>query len=261
MPYENTLNYWKQQNISCASDIEVVLNGQIINFAYHSGKIENPNTTYDDTREIFENDSVTTYTGDLRTLFEIRNSKDAIYMVLDAFDRKAPLTEEFIKNIQYELTKNTYDKTRWEHGERPGTYKKNDYIVGINEVGASAEDTAIEMQELLEDINNTQINEKNILKAAAFLHCKMENIHPFADGNGRTGRLLVNYFLMINNHPPMIIFNEDKKMYFTALRQWDSEQKINKMVDFMKFELTKTWRNRLSKEISPSQSIRNNTIR
>lgn len=98
--------------------------------------------------------------------------------------------------------------------------------MGINEVGASAEDTAIEMQELLEDINNTQINEKNILKAAAFLHCKMENIHPFADGNGRTGRLLVNYFLMINNHPPMIIFNEDKKMYFTALRQWDSEQKM-----------------------------------
>ena len=72
--------------VRTAADLEAVLNGKIINFAYHSGKIENPIITFNDTREIFENDSVSSYTGDLRTLFEIRNAKDAIYLMLDHFD-------------------------------------------------------------------------------------------------------------------------------------------------------------------------------
>lgn len=241
MSYSNTVKYWQQQNIQSSADIEAVLNGQIINFAYHSGKIENPNTTYDDTREIFENDSVSSYTGDLRTLFEIRNSKDAIEFILSSFDKKTPLSEDFIKKIQYELTKNTYDRRRWERGERPGTYKRHDYIVGKEEVGASAEDTPIEMAELIDDINNTDISPKNILKAAAYLHCKMENIHAFSDGNGRTGRLLINYFLMSHNHPPMIIFEEDKKRYYEALRAWDTKQSITEMVCFMEEEVLKTW--------------------
>ncbi len=79
MSYEKALEYWKSQDVQTGAKIESVLNSQIINFAYHSGKIENSNISFNDTREIFENDSVSSYTGDLRTLFEIRNSKDAMY--------------------------------------------------------------------------------------------------------------------------------------------------------------------------------------
>ena len=247
MSYLQAIEYWRNKEITNAAELEAALNGQIINFAYHSGKIENSNITYDDTREIFETDTVSSYTGDLRTLFEIRNSKDAIYKILDAFDKKMSITEDFIKEVQYELTKNTYDARRWSIGERPGTYKLHDYIVGMNEVGASAEDTPKEMMELLSDITNTTITDKNILNAAAYFHCKMENIHPFSDGNGRTGRLLVNYFLVQHNHPPMIIFNEDKKTYSEALREWDIKQSISAMVDFMKFEISKTWGKQLEK--------------
>lgn len=68
------------------------------------------------------------------------------------------------------------------------------------------------------------------------------HIHSFSDGNGRTGRLLVNYFLMLYNHPPMIIFNEDKKLYFSALRQWDEQQSIDKMLEFLQYEIDKTWK-------------------
>lgn len=241
MSYLDAVAYWEKQKILNSADIEAVLNGQIINFAYHSGKIENPNITYDDTREIFENDAVSSYTGDLRTLFEIRNSKDAIEFILNYFDNKTPLSEDFIKKLQYELTKNTYDRRRWDRGERPGTYKQHDYIVGKEEVGASAEDTPTEMAELIDDINNTAISPKNVLKAAAYLHCKMENIHAFSDGNGHTGRLLLNYFLISHGHPPMIIFEEDKKKYYEALRAWDIEQSIDEMVCFMEEEVSKTW--------------------
>lgn len=97
MEYSDIVKYWQKQHIKDSDDLRNILNGHIINFAYHSGKIENPNTSYDDTREIFENDAVCNYTGDLRTLYEIRNAKDAINIVLDVFDKHQPLTEEFIK--------------------------------------------------------------------------------------------------------------------------------------------------------------------
>lgn len=60
---------------------------QSIAFVYHSGKIENDKITYQDTREIFEHDGVVSYTGDLRTLFEIRNGREAYELFLDALVR------------------------------------------------------------------------------------------------------------------------------------------------------------------------------
>ncbi|MDO4177879.1 MAG: Fic family protein [Phascolarctobacterium sp.] len=68
-----------------------------------------------------------------------------------------------------------------------------------------------------------------------------KNIHPFADGNGRTGRLLMNYFLVINNHPPIIIFEEDRKLYFDALEAWDNEQELKPLVEFLRYQTEKTW--------------------
>ncbi len=73
--YEKALELWRCKNITTDAELAEVLNVFGIAFAYHSGKIENDNVTYNDTREIFEHDGVTAYTGDLRTLFEIRNAK------------------------------------------------------------------------------------------------------------------------------------------------------------------------------------------
>lgn len=86
------------------------------------------------------------------------------------------------------------------------------------------------MQELIEDIGD--VDDKNALTAAAFFHAKFENIHPFADGNGRTGRLVMNYLLVIHNHPPIVIHQEDRKAYFDALEAWDEEQNLQPLKDF-----------------------------
>lgn len=245
--YEILINWWHSQNIVNDAGLAEAFNGHIISFAYNSGNIENPNVTYHDTREIFEHDGVSAYTGDLRTLFEIRNAKVAMEYFFKAFSNKQPLNEEFIKELQRRLTLNTYDERRWQRGERPGEYKKGDYVTGRNETGALAEDVPVEMQELLEDLQSLPAEPQKVLTAAAFFHAKFENIHPFADGNGRTGRLAMNYLLATNNHPPLVIHQEDRKAYFEALEAWDTEQNLTPLKNFLMQQLLKTWSKRLEK--------------
>ena len=240
--YDEILLAWQNLNIKNAAELETALNGYVVQFAYHSGKIENPNITYHDTREIFDRDGVTNFTGDVRTIFEIRNAKDAGNLVVDAFERREDLSLEFILQLHHELTKNTYDPRRWQVGERPGAFKKHDYVTGRYEVGSAPEDVQGELMELLNEIHQEEIcTNAHVFTAAAYLHAKFENIHPFADGNGRTGRLLMNYFLLRNNHPPIVIHEEEKKLYYKSLEAFDVKEEIAPLKLFLKAELVKTW--------------------
>lgn len=243
--YEKAVALWQQKNIKNDAELAEALNGHSITFAYHSGKIENDRITYHDTREIFEHDGVTSYTGDLRTLFEIRNAKEANELFLASFGARRPLDARLICEFQKKLTQNTYDTRRYQLGERPGTYKLHDYVTGREEIGASAEDVAEEMNELLSELSD--IPDKNAMTAAAYFHAKFENIHPFADGNGRTGRLAMNYFLVLHNHPPVIIHEENRRAYYEALEAWDSFQEIEPLRVFLRCEAEKTWEKQIAR--------------
>ena len=241
--YERALELWRRKNITTDAELAEALNGFSIAFAYHSGKIENDNVTYNDTREIFEHDGVTAYTGDLRTLFEIRNAKDAYELFLCAFRDRRSLDESFIKEFQLCLTQNTYDTRRWQLGERPGEYKRHDYVTGREEVGAAPENVVDEMRELLEELQDAA--PENVLTAAAYFHAKFENIHPFADGNGRVGRLAMNYLLVLHGHPLVTIHEEDRKEYYDALEAWDSGQELAPLREFLIGQTEKTWEKQL----------------
>ncbi len=241
--YEKALALWKRKKITNDAELAEALNGHSIAFAYHSGKIENDRITFNDTREIFDRDGVTSYTGDLRTLFEIRNAKEANELLLESFNDRRPLDEALIKEFQFKLTQNTYDTRRWRPGERPGEYKLHDYVTGKNEIGASPDEVHDEMAELITDLDG--IPDEKALTAAAYFHAKFENIHPFADGNGRTGRLAMNYLLLLHGHPPVIIHEEDRKAYYSALEAWDERQELDPLIEFLKEQTTKTWQKQI----------------
>ena len=243
--YEKALALWQRKHITTDAELAEALNSHSISFAYHSGKLENENITYHDTREIFEHDGVTSYTGDLRTLFEIRNAKEANELFLRAFRERRALDEAFVMELQLQLTHGTYDTRRWQLGERPGEYKRHDYVTGREEVGAAPEDVADEMSELLSEIQ--EVPAQNALTAAAYFHAKFENIHPFADGNGRTGRLAMNYFLVLRDHPPIVIHEEDRKGYYEALEAWDREQELEPLRQFLRDQTAKTWEKQIAR--------------
>ena len=237
--YNEILASWRSQLPQTRSELETLLVDYQVYFAYNSGRIENDAITYHDTREVFENGRAVAFTGDVRTLFEIQNQKECSELLLDAFDARRPIDEAFVLEVHRALTQGTYDERRWEKGERPGAYKVNDYVVGLNQVGSPASSVPHDINELLEELSLAKA--ENALTAAAFFHLVFEAIHPFADGNGRVGRALMNHLLVINEHPPIIVFDEDKLAYYGAMQVWDEEEDLGPMVDFLRAEAVKTW--------------------
>lgn len=242
--YQEICELWQQYNITSISDIEAVLDNFRVLFAYHSGKIENEKVTYNDTREIFENGRILNYTGETKALFEQQNQKLCYEYLKDKIIDKTPLSLDLLKEIHRILTSGTYDERRYiVNNERPGEFKKHDYVTGIHEVGSAVEEVERHLSELFDEVND--YTGKDLLTAAAYLHARFESIHPFADGNGRVGRTVVNYYLMINNHPPMIIYDEDKRLYYDCLRKYDEQENISSLKEFFIYETEKTWENTL----------------
>ncbi|RGD78807.1 Fic family protein [Thomasclavelia ramosa] len=239
------IKMWKGKNIRTAIELDNALENFQVLFAYNSNHIEMPEVTYHDTREIFENGKVTNFRGDIKNLFAIQNQKTCYLYLRDRIVKKEKLSVDLIKEIHHELVKGTYDERRFERGERPGEFKKHDYVTGKNEVGSYPNEVEGDIRELVTEINEIEINEDNCFMVAAYFHARFENIHPFADGNGRVGRTLLNYLNMINNIPPVIIYDEDKKYYYECLEKYDTDDDISSLEEFFEYELERTWQREL----------------
>lgn len=238
--YDEVVANWRRDLPRTRGELAGALSDYRIYFAYNSGKIENPSITYHDTREVFENGRAVSFTGDVRTLFEIQNQKECSELLLDAFAAKRVIDEDLVLEVHRTLTQGTYDERRWARGERPGTYKKHDYVVGVNGVGSSPDDVASDVRELLGELE--AVTPANVLTVAAYFHLLFEGIHPFADGNGRVGRALMNHLFVMNDHPPVVVYDEDKLAYYGAMQVWDEEGDLAPMLDFLRAETVKTWR-------------------
>jgi Fic family protein len=150
MDYAEVVSWWQKKNIDTRAKLELMLDNYRILFAYNSGKIENDDIDYHDTREIFTNGRVAGFTGDLRAVFEQRNQRTCYYYLLDKIIAREPISPELIKDIHAILTAGTYDeRTYIDNAERPGAYKKHDYVVGLSDVGYAPGEVAEGIEALL----------------------------------------------------------------------------------------------------------------
>lgn len=238
--YKRAIEMWQNWRVQSYADIDKRLDSFRVLFAYHSGKIENDEISYNDTREIFENGKVIAYTGSPRAIFEQQNQKLCYEVLKGKIANREPLSLELVREIHRILTSGTYDERRYiDNSERPGEFKKHDYVTGINEVGSAPEDVEHDLSELIDEV--TELGASAPMKAGAYLHARFEYIHPFADGNGRVGRTLLNYWLMINDHPPLVVYEEDRKAYYEALRAYDEDENLQPLTSFLEKETVKTW--------------------
>lgn len=206
-----------------------------LEFNYNSNHIEGNTLTYGHTQLLLMFDKVGSDSYSLRELEEMKAHDAALKLVKEAaLDPSHVLTEKFIKEVnQIILVRPYYKEAITPDGQptrrliEPGQYKKypNSVLLENGEIFdyASPEETPAKMGDLIEWIRKEEESkELHPVQLAALVHYRFVRIHPFDDSNGRTSRLLMNYYLMRNGYAPIVIESSDKKNYLTALNRADS---------------------------------------
>ncbi len=185
-----------------------------IELTYNSNRIEGSKLSHDQTRFIFETNTIGASKESINVddIIETANHFRAIDMIIDK--AKSKLTESLIRELHLLLKSGTSDSAKdWFN---VGEYKKLPNEVGGNETTAPHE-VKNRMQEILRDYNI--IKNKTIEDIIEF-HYNFEIIHPFQDGNGRVGRLIMFKECLANNVVPFIIDEELKLFYYRGLQEW-----------------------------------------
>lgn len=196
---------------------EFVLNNKdyledlITRSTYHSNAIEGSTLTYAETYAILYNDNRFKIEGkEPREIYEAINHKNALELVFKTIKDDDEFDERFIKRLNEIINRNIK--------ETEGFRTVQVFIRGSEYIPPEPEKVPNLMNYYL---YNYKHDEQDIFDKIAKYHIEFERIHPFEDGNGRTGRLIINYELLKNNLPPVVIAKSDRVRYFEFLRNDD----------------------------------------
>ena len=205
--------------IALRQEMEAKLKGGIyhktqIDLTYNSNHIEGSRLTHDQTRYIFETNTIGIEGESVRVddIIETTNHFRCIDLIIDRAEER--LTESLIKELHLILKSGTSDSRKdW---FTVGDYKRLPNEVGGNETTAP-EDVHREIKALFKEYN---AKKRKSFEDILDLHQRFEAIHPFQDGNGRVGRLVMFKECLANGYVPFIIADELKMFYYRGLREW-----------------------------------------
>lgn len=199
--------------------------------AYNSNKIEGSTLTPEQTASLFDS-------GTLPQSDDYYRAKDVEEMnghflmfnyMLDTLEQD--LTPELIKRLHFELKSGVFEDRA--NGYAIGDYKKRPNMVGMYRTTLPG-DVETEMNRLLEWYESENKN----IKTLAEFHARYESIHPFQDGNGRTGRMIMFRESLKNQDIlPFIVLDENRGQYIDGLRQYREEKQVDKLVLLMQKEV------------------------
>ena len=190
--------------------LEFILDNQnyledlITRSTYHSNAIEGSTLTYAETYAILYNDnSFKISDKEPREIYEAINHKKALELVFNKLKSNEDFSESFIKNLNEIINRDIKNAEGYRNVQV--------FIQGSEHIPPEPQKIPNLMMYYIYNYNH---DEQNIFNKIARYHIEFERIHPFEDGNGRTGRLLINYELLKNNLPPVVITKEDRIKYF-----------------------------------------------
>ena len=209
-----------------------VLNGLYksiqIELSYNSNKIEGSTITLLDAETIYEKNviypSINTILVD--DIQETKNHFKLFDFMLSTINE--PLSERLIQEYQQILKMNTDYKEKYGSGK----YKTIPNRVG-NIITAEPHKVHEEMKRLIDDYSN---KETILIEDILLFHIKFERIHPFQDGNGRVGRIIMFRECLKNNIDPFIIKDENKRKYYHSLNEYEQSENIIKFIEYIEEE-------------------------
>lgn len=198
-----------------------------LDFAYNTNHIEGSTITPDETASIYDTGTILT-TGDkvivLKDATETKNHFTLFKYMLDTIEE--PLTEDIIKKFHFILKDGTLtlEEKKWFN---VGEYKTKKNFVG-SITTTNPDEVAREMKALLENYNN--IESKSFEDIIDF-HVNFEHIHPFQDGNGRVGRMIMFRECLMNNIMPFYIEDRNKDFYIRGMREYQLNNEKGYLID------------------------------
>ena len=203
-----------------------------VNFAYNSNKIEGGRLSEDETEEIFETDSFIPKSDEtikLVDLIEMKNHFRLFDYALDTLNDD--LSKEMIINMNKILKRNTTDE------ENP-RYNVGGFKIIPNKIGLINVIDTSAPEDVEKDIGNLLLEYKKIknvtIEDIIDFHYKFELIHPFGDGNGRVGRMIMFRECLRNNIMPFIVLDNDKPFYMRGLKNYKNDKLF--LIDTIKHE-------------------------
>lgn len=203
-----------------------------VNFAYNSNKIEGGRLSEDETEEIFETDSFIPKSDEtikLDDLIEMKNHFRLFDYTLDTLNDD--LSKEMIINMNKILKRNTTDE------ENP-RYNVGGFKIIPNKIGLINVIDTSAPEDVEKDIGNLLLEYKKIknvtIEDIIDFHYKFELIHPFGDGNGRVGRMIMFRECLRNNIMPFIVLDNDKSFYMRGLKNYKKDKLF--LIDTIKHE-------------------------
>lgn len=195
-----------------------------VNFSYNSNKIEGSRLTSDQTEAIFDTSAFIPKSDELIKLDDLIESKNHFKLfdyMLDTIDEL--LSKDMIIEMNKILKRNTSDEENPRYNV--GGFKIVPNIIGIvSVINTTAPENVEQEIELLLDEYNSKNN--ITLEDIVDFHFKFEKIHPFGDGNGRVGRIIMFKECLRNNIMPFIIFDDDKPYYMRGLKEYQRDKKF-----------------------------------
>ena len=203
-----------------------------VNFSYNSNKIEGSKLTSEQTEAIFDTASFIPKSDDLIQLDDLIESKNHFKLfdyALDNVDKA--LSKEMILEMNRILKRNTSDEENPRYNV--GGFKIVPNIIGLVNVIHTTEPENVEKEidQLLFEYNTKRtITLEDIID----FHYRFEKIHPFGDGNGRVGRMIMFKECLKNNIMPFIVLNEDKPYYIRGLKEYERDKMF--LIDTIRHE-------------------------
>jgi len=200
----------------------------LLNLTYNSNSIEGNTLTEPETAAvIFDNSTIPN--KDLVELIEAKNHRTALDFLFDYLKEGNEINEDLVSKLHEKVMNGILPKA--------GKYRTSSVrIAGSNVATVNPASVPRKMKELFQEIKNQN---NDIVYNLAYTHAQFEKIHPFIDGNGRVGRLLMNAQSLKLNLPPVIIENNKKHIYYQALNTAQKEKNFKPLQSFIADSLIK----------------------
>lgn len=215
----------------------LITEAEVPEHVYNSNAIENSTLTLEETEKILNQVALDRYISE-REIFEARNLARVVGYISGKASEKE-LDREMIKLLHRMLMANI-DDTIAGRFRQSGEYAR---------VGSHIASPPEQLEELIQSMLYEYMalfDSVHIIKRLARLHLTFENIHPFNDGNGRIGRVIVNYILLREGYLPVNIKFVDRSRYYEAFREFDREAKTAIMEEILFKALTNSYHKRLA---------------